>query len=366
MPKVAVAAGRRRRQRLREAERGLARRPHGRHALREGTDDPDARRRSPRPRPAWAARSRSSVGEDRTDDRRRRALRVRRPRWSRSSPTWRRTRSSRKRSCRASRPTGAPALHRQEPAAAARAGEVPRGALRRPPVRPPLPDRGDAPGLHARPGAGASTNATSAPRARASTSSAASTPPSMEAAIREAFARLEARRRRRTPPKPKPSSERAVYLVDRPGAVQSTIDVGPARHRPPPAPTAIAAAGHEHAARRLLLVAHHLQHPRAEGLHVLAAAQLSTRYRDAYWVENADVTTAVTGPSLKEIFDEIDRLQAEPPTEEELAAVKNYLAGTFVLQNSLARRHHRPARVRRPARPAGGLPQRRTSRGSTR
>ena len=63
-------------------------------------------------------------------------------------------------------------------------------------------------------------------------------------------------------------------------------------------------------------------------------SQLSSRRRDTYWAQNADVTTAVTGPSLKEIFAEIDRLQGEPPTAAELQAVKNYAAGTFVLQNS--------------------------------
>jgi predicted Zn-dependent peptidase len=63
-------------------------------------------------------------------------------------------------------------------------------------------------------------------------------------------------------------------------------------------------------------------------------SQLSSRRRDTYWAQNADVTTAVTGPSLKEIFGEIDRLQAEPPTAQELQAVKNYAAGTFVLNNS--------------------------------
>jgi zinc protease len=42
----------------------------------------------------------------------------------------------------------------------------------------------------------------------------------------------------------------------------------------------------------------------------------------------------VTGASLKEIFSEIDRLQATPPSEEELAGIQNYLAGTFILQNS--------------------------------
>jgi predicted Zn-dependent peptidase len=63
-------------------------------------------------------------------------------------------------------------------------------------------------------------------------------------------------------------------------------------------------------------------------------SQISSRSRDSYWVENADVTTKDTGASLKEIFAEIARLQAEGTTEKELAGFQNYLAGTFVLQNS--------------------------------
>jgi predicted Zn-dependent peptidase len=63
-------------------------------------------------------------------------------------------------------------------------------------------------------------------------------------------------------------------------------------------------------------------------------SDVSVRYRDAYWSEIADVTTTVTGPSIKEIFAEIDRLQAEPPGQEELRGIQNYLAGTYVLQNS--------------------------------
>ncbi len=46
------------------------------------------------------------------------------------------------------------------------------------------------------------------------------------------------------------------------------------------------------------------------------------------------MTTAVTGASLKEIFFEINRLRAEPPSEEELESAKNYMLGTFVLRNS--------------------------------
>lgn len=42
----------------------------------------------------------------------------------------------------------------------------------------------------------------------------------------------------------------------------------------------------------------------------------------------------MTGASLKEIFAEIDRLQKEAPSEQELKGVKNYMNGTFVLRNS--------------------------------
>ena len=48
----------------------------------------------------------------------------------------------------------------------------------------------------------------------------------------------------------------------------------------------------------------------------------------------ADVTTQFTGPSIKEIFSEIDRLRTEPPTEQELQGIKNYVSGVFVLRNS--------------------------------
>jgi zinc protease len=52
------------------------------------------------------------------------------------------------------------------------------------------------------------------------------------------------------------------------------------------------------------------------------------------WVEVADVTTSVTGASLKEIFYEINRLRTEAPPEQELAGIRNNLAGVFTVQNS--------------------------------
>ena len=58
------------------------------------------------------------------------------------------------------------------------------------------------------------------------------------------------------------------------------------------------------------------------------------RYKTGYWIQNADVTTAVTGASIKEILFEINRLQTEAPTEAEVQGIKNYLVGIYVLQNS--------------------------------
>ena len=54
----------------------------------------------------------------------------------------------------------------------------------------------------------------------------------------------------------------------------------------------------------------------------------------ASWVETADVTTKVTGESLKEIFLEIERLRKEAPPADELRGIQNNLAGIFVVQNA--------------------------------
>jgi len=64
------------------------------------------------------------------------------------------------------------------------------------------------------------------------------------------------------------------------------------------------------------------------------SSQISRRYHDAYWAESADVTTKFTGPSLKEIFGEIDRLSKEPPAAAELKGIQSYISGLFVIQNS--------------------------------
>ncbi|MGH7544238.1 MAG: M16 family metallopeptidase [Gemmatimonadota bacterium] len=154
----------------------------------------------------------------------------------------------------------------------------------------------------------------------------------VEAAVREAFGDWE------TGPTaavdvPEPVSERKIVLIDRPGAVQSTVYLGlPVAD--PSEPDWIA----QGVTNSLLggsfnsRITSNIRE--TKGYTYSPFSQVSARYRDAYWVEAADVTTDVTGASLKEIFYEIDRLQSEPPSEEELAGIQNYTAGTFVLTNS--------------------------------
>ena len=154
----------------------------------------------------------------------------------------------------------------------------------------------------------------------------------MEAAIRKAFGDWKRGPAPNTS-RPKPTSERAVYLIDRPGAAQSTINVGMPVIDPsnPDWDTLYLTnvlLGGSFSSR----ITSNIREQK--GYTYSPHGQLSNRYRDAYWVEIADVTTNVTGPALKEIFGEVDRLQAEAPTEKELKGFQNYRAGVFVLQNS--------------------------------
>ena len=154
----------------------------------------------------------------------------------------------------------------------------------------------------------------------------------VEAAIRQAFDGWAAGPAM-APRPPQPVTARSFSLVERPGAVQSTIYVG------------IPTANPSHQDWVTLQVMNTMlggyfssrmtaNLREQKGYTYSPFSQLSSRPGDAYWVQVADVTTNVTGPSLKEIFYEIDRLQDQPPSAEELRATQNYMAGSFTLQNS--------------------------------
>jgi predicted Zn-dependent peptidase len=132
---------------------------------------------------------------------------------------------------------------------------------------------------------------------------------------------------------PKMSSSRTIYLIDRPGAPQSTIFMGlPVVDPSHPDYLSLTVMNSMLGGSFGSRITSNIRE--SKGYTYSPRSTVSVRYRSAYWAEVADVTTDVTGASIKEILFEINRLQNEVPDKEELDGIKNYLAGTFVLQNS--------------------------------
>jgi zinc protease len=132
---------------------------------------------------------------------------------------------------------------------------------------------------------------------------------------------------------PSPKPHRILDVTDRPGAPQSTLLVG-LPVPPPNSPDAISLGvtntllGGSFNSR----ITSNIREQK--GYTYSPRSEISRRYHDAYWAESADVTTQYTGASLKEIFGEIDRLKAEPPSAVELQGIQRYISGLFVIQNS--------------------------------
>ena len=133
----------------------------------------------------------------------------------------------------------------------------------------------------------------------------------------------------------KPVKARTLQVIDRPGAAQSTIYLGlpvaePASSDYITLDVMNSLLGGSFASR----ITSNIREQK--GYTYSPFSQVATRPHLAYWLQTADVTTAVTGPSLKEIFYEIDRLRKDPPSAEELKGIQNYLAGLFVLRNTIS------------------------------
>jgi zinc protease len=154
----------------------------------------------------------------------------------------------------------------------------------------------------------------------------------VKAAIAQAFGGwAPGPERLRLPPSPVPGPR--VLLVDRPGAPQSTIRIAY------PAPAAGSPGDIGFRVTNALLggsftsrITHNIRE--VKGYTYSPFSGVERNPGEAVWGFDADVTTAVTGPALHEVFGEIRRLQTEPVPEEEATGIRTWLAGTFVLQNA--------------------------------
>jgi zinc protease len=154
----------------------------------------------------------------------------------------------------------------------------------------------------------------------------------VKSAIEKAFAGFEkGSTAKRNVPKPAPKY--TVSVIDRPGAPQSTIIMGV----PSPAPSdpdfikftvMNQILGGSFGSR----ITSNIREDK--GYTYSPGSFIWNRYQVGYWAEQADVTTAVTGASIKEILYEIERLRNAPPTAAEMQGIKNYMIGIYTLQNS--------------------------------
>ncbi|MCH4892140.1 insulinase family protein [Sphingomonas sp. SFZ2018-12] len=155
-----------------------------------------------------------------------------------------------------------------------------------------------------------------------------------KAAIQQAFGDWAAGPERLSlPPRVNPGPR--VLLIDRPNAPQSTLRVAF------PAPVAGSADDIPLRVTNALLggafssrITRNIREEK--GYTYSPGSGIAFQPGDAQWTFDADVTTAVTGASLTEVFKEIRTLQTTAPTPEEAAGIATYMAGIFTIQNSTA------------------------------
>ncbi len=132
---------------------------------------------------------------------------------------------------------------------------------------------------------------------------------------------------------PEPAEGPGFLLVDRPGAQQSTLRLGlPVADPQSPEWTRLGVMNTLLGGFFSSRITSNIREDK--GYTYSPRSVVEPHYRDALWVQQADVTSEHTGDSLREILAEITRLQDEAPAEAEMERVRNYLTGTFVLANA--------------------------------
>lgn len=121
----------------------------------------------------------------------------------------------------------------------------------------------------------------------------------------------------------------AIALIDRPGAVQSTIRLG---KRVPPVDESLDLEGADTILGGYFSSRITRNIREDKGYTYSPNSAISIEHDAAYWRQSADITSEATGPALAEIVEEIRGLQEAPPSEAELRGIQNYMNGIFVLQ----------------------------------
>jgi predicted Zn-dependent peptidase len=143
------------------------------------------------------------------------------------------------------------------------------------------------------------------------------------------------------PSPPAASPDHAVFLVPRPGSVQTTLELGTFAPRRgdadyEAAEVANAIYGSTFSSRLVTNIRED------KGYTYSPFADLSDFRMSGLLITRADVRNEVTAPSLNEIQYELNRLATTTPSEEELSKAKHYLVGTeaILFQEQAAVAHH--------------------------
>jgi len=133
------------------------------------------------------------------------------------------------------------------------------------------------------------------------------------------------------PQAPSAAAQHSIYLVPRPGSVQTTLELasfGPLRSADDYEAARVANAifGGTFGSRLTRNIREDKGYTYSPG------ASLQSYHSAGLLITRADVRNAVTAPSLNEIFYELNRMVTTSPTEEELGTAKRFLVGVEAIQ----------------------------------
>jgi len=135
-------------------------------------------------------------------------------------------------------------------------------------------------------------------------------------------------------PAPPAAGPRRLYVVPRPGSVQSQIVMGrPAATVTDPVYYPLLVANTIYAGSFGSRLVENIREDK--GYTYSPGGGISARQKGGYLTVRADVRTEVTAATLVEIFYEQDRLAATLPTDEELSRAKRFQTGLYLLRNQI-------------------------------